>query len=435
MPFGKKKVGERRRLGMLWRTPRFVDFDWIYEEIFEPAIRSVALPEGGNLVPRRTDRDFVSGVIDEEMFHLLEYSRYTLADITSLNFNVAYELGLRHRARESGTAIFRQLDVAIPFDVSRIRIFSYQADPAARISESKRLVTRVLQESLDEGNRIDSPVQLALRAQEQKPSELDEFLRQAEQAIQLQQWADAIGYLRRALAIDPKSALLQLRLGLLYKEVGAWPEALSCFNSAVVYQPSYAEALREKGIAENKLASTSSSGALPSGEESLQAALSYQPDDYDALASLGGIYKRAGQYEESFALYRRATEASFGHSYPLLNEIVLQARAEGHIPVDERRRDQLRRARVSLHAQVSHSPPYNTPWSYFDLGLTEYFLGSPGALLNQIEEGVPTCSAAWQARTFRETLELLVAGGVHDEALQLAVERLAQAEKALPGQW
>jgi hypothetical protein len=50
MPFGKKPVGDRK-----------VDFDKLYDNIFFPAISAVSLPEGGNLEPRRTDKDFFSG--------------------------------------------------------------------------------------------------------------------------------------------------------------------------------------------------------------------------------------------------------------------------------------------------------------------------------------------------------------------------------------
>jgi hypothetical protein len=106
MPFGNKAVGDQT-----------VDFDSLYADIFAPAISAVPLPEGGQLEPHRTDKDFFAGDIKLEMFQYLEYSRFALADISGLNFNVAYELGVRHRAREAGTAIFRQGQAAPPFDI------------------------------------------------------------------------------------------------------------------------------------------------------------------------------------------------------------------------------------------------------------------------------------------------------------------------------
>jgi hypothetical protein len=118
MPFGKKPVGGRD-----------VDFDCIYDTVFVPAINAVGLPEGGKLDPRRTDKDFFSGDINMEMFSYLEYSRFAVADITGLNANVFYELGARHRTRDSGTAIFRQANAPIPFDIQTIKAFPYEYRP------------------------------------------------------------------------------------------------------------------------------------------------------------------------------------------------------------------------------------------------------------------------------------------------------------------
>src|SRR6266853_2083103 len=65
-------------------------------------------------------------------------------------------------------------------------------------------------------------------------------------------------------------------------------------------------------------------------------------------SSLGGVLKRKGRYVEALEMYRRATGVSNGHPYPLLNEVKLQARAEGRLQIDDRRRFQLARAERSL---------------------------------------------------------------------------------------
>lgn len=125
MPFGKKTVGEKT-----------VDFDSIYQNIFAPAISNTVLPEGGNLIPRRTDQDAFTGIIDIEMFSYLEYSRFTLADISGLNPNVMYELGIRHHGHQSGTVIFRQINSPLVFDISRIKAFPYEYEPEQQVSIS-----------------------------------------------------------------------------------------------------------------------------------------------------------------------------------------------------------------------------------------------------------------------------------------------------------
>jgi hypothetical protein len=96
MPFGKREIDGRH-----------VDFDESYENIFRPGISDIRLPGGGTLEPYRADREFFSGDISVEMFEYLEYSRIVVADISGLNVDVAYELAMRHRARQSGTVIFR----------------------------------------------------------------------------------------------------------------------------------------------------------------------------------------------------------------------------------------------------------------------------------------------------------------------------------------
>ena len=170
MPFGKKKVGDKE-----------VDFDPLYADIFAPAINAVPLPEGGNLEPHRTDQDFFAGDIKQDMFEYLEYSRFALADISGLNFNVAYELGVRHRAREAGTAIFSQGTAPPPFDISSIKAIPYEYTPAPEAEKARALIGKVLTESLLR-NRLDSPVRIALRAQ-RRAGQLDELLTRAENAI------------------------------------------------------------------------------------------------------------------------------------------------------------------------------------------------------------------------------------------------------------
>jgi hypothetical protein len=126
-----------------------------------PAIADVRSPDGESLLIRRVDHDFFGGNINESMFRYLEYSRLALCDITSLNPNVFYELGVRHRARSSGTMIFRHVDTTIPFDISHIKTFAY--DPH-KPEQSRTLIMHVVTESLLQTG-IDSPAHPGLSAE------------------------------------------------------------------------------------------------------------------------------------------------------------------------------------------------------------------------------------------------------------------------------
>src|SRR5882762_9822274 len=243
MPFGTKKAGRRT-----------IDFDAIYDRIFLPAIGNATLPGGGKITARRTDKDFFTSDITTDMFRYLEYSRFVLCDITGLNPNVLYELGVRHRARQSGTAIFRQVDVKLPFDIAHIKAFPYEYKPANSAAQSRELITRVLTESLRE-DRTDNIVGLALQQEQQHPKpDVEQLLKDSENAMRNEDWTGAINSLRQAVRGNPGNPMSRVKLGILLKEHGAqWKEALEHFNAAVETCPDYADAHREKGIAEGKL--------------------------------------------------------------------------------------------------------------------------------------------------------------------------------------
>jgi tetratricopeptide (TPR) repeat protein len=154
----------------------------------------------------------------------------------------------------------------------------------------------------------------------------------------------------------------------LLKDAGKWEAALEQFSTAVSLSPTYAEAHREKGIAEDKLHySVGADPNSPTGERSLLRAIALNPHDFDAMASFGGVLKRQKRYEEALAIYRQATKASDGNPYPLLNELKLAAQLSKGVELDAPRKFYIERAERALRAQTTDNPPYNVPWSFFDL--------------------------------------------------------------------
>lgn len=429
MPFKKKKVGDIE-----------VDFDFIYEKVFKPAIEAVELPVeegGGRLQPHRTDQDYFTSSITQDMFEYIEYSRFAIADISGLNANVFYELGVRHRAHDSGTVIFRQESGPPPFDIAQIKAFPYEYQPEEKVSESIELIRKVLTESLKH-NRLDSPPMLALRAQreyEEKPqfADIEPFLVEADNALRNEDWVSAIAKYGQALNINPASTMVLMKRGLVYRDRGRWEEALADFSRAVELSPEYAEAYREKGIAENKLYSKKKEDErpadMPSGEESLRKAIELNSDDFDALSSLGGVLKRQERFAEAAEMYRRATEISHGNTYPLLNEMKIKARATGQLPLDAKHKLMLARAEKSLRVQIANN--YNRPWSTFDLAEIRLYANDRDEFLRLLDEGLIVCTDAWQAETFRKSLQLLVDGQLDLPGLQEGIAKLKEAEEAL----
>lgn len=111
MPFGKKpdlKAGVT------------IDFDQVYEQGIRPAV------EAAGLQCIRGDREETGGLIHTAMFARLLMAEFVVADMTSANPNVFYELGVRHAAKPYSTiAIFATLG-APPFDVNGVRAIPYE---------------------------------------------------------------------------------------------------------------------------------------------------------------------------------------------------------------------------------------------------------------------------------------------------------------------
>ena len=118
MPFGKKEVPKRPRvdppLGSKEEdTTLQVDFDAVYEGLFRPAL------EAAGLQPFRADDEEAAGDILKDMFAELVTADFVLADISILNANVFYELGIRHTVGPHGVICVHAGWADRPFDVSR----------------------------------------------------------------------------------------------------------------------------------------------------------------------------------------------------------------------------------------------------------------------------------------------------------------------------
>lgn len=110
MAFGKKPVGDGR----------IVDFDRVYDRMIKPAVVEAGLE------PLRADEEQLGGIIHKAMFERLLLCEFAVADLTTANANVFYELGVRHAVRPWATQlIFAQGWGQLPFDVASLRALPY----------------------------------------------------------------------------------------------------------------------------------------------------------------------------------------------------------------------------------------------------------------------------------------------------------------------
>ena len=112
MPFGKKtEVGGQE-----------INFDDVYEYLIKPPLEKLKvdvtrcdkLPNAGSV-----HRDMIEHVLRDDL---------AVVDITTLNPNVFYELGVRHALRRSATLLLRKKGTQSPFNIQGMRTIEYDLD-------------------------------------------------------------------------------------------------------------------------------------------------------------------------------------------------------------------------------------------------------------------------------------------------------------------
>jgi len=147
MPFGIKTDPYS---GML------IDFDSIYRELVEPAIsgtqyKSYRLEDVTGLA--NMQKSIIESVINCDIM---------IADLTTQNPNVMYELGMRHMAQPGLTIMICSSGTHIPSNISNFRVISYELNTDGTVSDKSKLsfhqLLRYSIESNLEQTVTDSPV-------------------------------------------------------------------------------------------------------------------------------------------------------------------------------------------------------------------------------------------------------------------------------------
>lgn len=166
MPFGEKEVQPAGINGNSQEQNRALNanFDYIYTYLVEPALRQAGCE------PFRADREEGAGDIRTDMYFELITADFVVADISILNPNVFYELGIRHGVTPRGIFMIHAGWSKRPFDVAPDRTFSYEGSLFTPSfpndvhwqqkvqSEAKRLANTLKQAIAADKQGVGSPV-------------------------------------------------------------------------------------------------------------------------------------------------------------------------------------------------------------------------------------------------------------------------------------
>jgi hypothetical protein len=334
MPFGHKPDA----------TGRKIDFDAVYAQIIAPAVADAGLES------LRADEERGGGIIHKPMFERLVLCDYAVADLTTANANVFYELGVRHAAKRHSTVLVFHKDAGqMPFDVGLLRALPYAIDPNGQpcdiVHDRAELAKRLL---AARQACTDSPLyELLEDYPDLAHTKTDVFRSRVEYAENLKRKMADIRASRqpqegkvndlRALQaglgadLDAVEAGVLVDLLLSYRALKAWTDMIGLYgclprplNRTVLVREQYAFALNRNGQREE-------------AERVLLAVLAEHGSSSETFGLLGSVYKdhwqqavaannaplAAGMLNRAIDAYRRGFEADWRDAYPGINAVTL----------------------------------------------------------------------------------------------------------------
>ncbi|TMU57471.1 TRAFs-binding domain-containing protein [Flagellimonas algicola] len=330
MPFGIK----------VDKKGRSIDFNQVYELLIKPAI------EVCNLEPIRADEELLGGTIHTPMFERLILCDYAIADLTSLNANVFYELGLRHAIKAHTTIPIFAFDTDLPFDLKMQRTLPYNLIDNGELSETEDDRNKLVEhlKYCIANKHTDSPVfqlidgwQVSHNLSREKT---DVFREQAVYDNDLKEKLsnaritgnDAVlNMVEELKPINEKSVGVVIDLFLSLRGISAWDSMIECYEDMDKPLQKTKLVQEQLGLALNR------SGASEKAQIVLEKVLEEYGADPETNGILGRVFKdlhkkaknegnrlKSNAYlTKAIKSYKEGFDADWRDAYPGVNLVTL----------------------------------------------------------------------------------------------------------------
>lgn len=211
-----------------YASGRNLDLDKTYENIVRPVCKDLGLE------CFRAKDMAINGIIDKPMYEWIYKADVVIADISTLNANALYELGVRHALRPCSTIVISEKELKYPFDVNHTVINPYEhLGTDIGVSEAKRFKSELKKKlaSILSKSNVDSPVYTflpslqppKLSAQSKKKPQhstkaypsISELIKDAEDSKNRGNYVLAAKILSAALKYDENNQFIMQRLALV----------------------------------------------------------------------------------------------------------------------------------------------------------------------------------------------------------------------------
>lgn len=410
MPFGKKPA-----IGNVT-----VNFDSVYESVILPSVLNA------DLQPIRADEEKVGGIIHKPMFERLILCEYAIADLSTANANVFYELGIRHAVRPWSTIlVFADGLMQNPFDLAPMRAIPYKlmgnGEPEKNDVAKSLLVDRLLEAQRMKAK--DSPVfQLVegfpdiqhiktdvfrdrVRYSEEYKEKLQQVRKQGFEAFRKFVTDEEIKNLEAGVIID---------IFLSYRELAKtrddWLEMVEFVNKmppelavTVMVQEQLGLALNRAGKgdeAERVLVNLIEKRG-PSSETYGILGRVYK-DRWESALKSGNNFRAEGYLDKAIEAYLKGFEADWRDAYPGINLVTLM---EIKNPPDSRRLELIPVVRYAFERKIASGKA-----DYWDYGTKlelSIILKDETNGLKALSEALASARASWELETTARNLRLI----------------------------
>jgi tetratricopeptide (TPR) repeat protein len=388
--------------------------------------------------PLRAGEEASATLIHKVMLERLILCEYAIADLTTVNPSVFYELGVRHGVRPSSTALLYAEDARLPFDVSSFRAFTYRLDkngePARPESDRDGIVDMLQRCKLNP--EPDSPVYQLVQGIQPPPIDrlrIDTLREQIsytrakkeELARARRVGPSAVDSVRASLGkLEDVEAGVVVDLLLSYRAVRRWDAMIELYQEMPRYLQTSVPVGEQYALALNR------AGQGAEAERTLRELVERRGPSSETLGILGRVYKdrweqarsdgdmQAAQehLEAAIDAYRKAFEADWRNAYPGVHAVTLM---EFKLPPDPERLKLVPVVTYAVERRIAAGKPDYWDWAT----LVEL------AVLGQDEVGATRAASqaltnlreTWEAETTARNLRLIrEARAQHGEAVPWA---------------
>jgi hypothetical protein len=393
-----------------------IDFDSIYRNMIKPAVVDAGLE------PIRADEERAGGIIHKPMFERLILCDYAVADLTTANANVFYELGIRHAVRPYSTVLLFAEGARLPFDLGPLRSIPYRlgGSGVADAAADRKNLTACLEEA--KHANTDSPIfQLVdgMRPPDISHLKTDVFRRRVEYSVKAKEklaaarkaGVEAVQAVKDDLGTigDVESGVL-IDLLLSFRAVEAWEEMIDLVENmarpvarTVLVQEQYALALNRIGRGEK-------------AERVLNDLLAEKGPSSETYGILGRVYKdrwesarrggrdmaAAGSLKKAIDAYLKGFQSDWRDAYPGVNCLTLMEIQKQPDPV---RLELLPVVRYSIKRRLESGEP--SYWDHASRLEVAVLSGDREEAAAALSDALASVGEIWEPKTTLRNLRLI----------------------------